>query len=204
MRKIFVIGQGLNYANWMEGEITYKIEDADLVVLTGGADIDPSRYGEKAHPRTYSSPERDHYEFEDLQTAVDLGKPVIGICRGAQLVCVFNKGRLVQDQPNPGTHMMMTKEGIELPTSSLHHQACYPYDLPEEDYQILAWTENMLARHQDGNGDEMNPPKEVEAIYFPKTRCLGIQGHPEMMDLKGESIKHFRNWLNNLISNKPI
>lgn len=54
-----------------------------------------------------------------------------------------------------------------------------------EDYELLAWTDGMLSYHLDGNGKEMNPNrkfKEAEIVYYPKTKALAIQGHPEIMN----------------------
>lgn len=90
-------------------------------------------------------------------------------------------GMLVQNQPNPGGHMMKTFDGKDLRVTSTHHQAMYPFNMDSEDYKILGWTEGMLEFHVGGNDEELNPPKECEIVYYPKTRCLAIQSHPESM-----------------------
>ena len=81
--------------------------------------------------------------------------------------------------------------------TSTHHQAAYPYNIPTEDYELIGWTENISRFHLGGNNEELNPGKEVEIIYYPKTNDLGIQGHPEMMPKTD-----IHNYLNELINIK--
>lgn len=197
-RKIYVIGSSRSYANWMEGILVDKMEAADLVVLTGGEDINPFLYGEEKHPTTYFNPNRDAKEVSEYYKAKALKIPVIGICRGLQLITALNGGKLVQDQSNPGTHEMFTFDNRVIVTTSAHHQAAFPFLLPKDDYKILGWTENLLNRHLGAKG-ELNPPVEVEMIYFPKTKSLGIQGHPEWLPKDHESIDYFRNLLNSFL-----
>lgn len=74
--------------------------------------------------------------------------------------------------------------------NSCHHQLCYPYDLSKDEYEVLAWTEGLSKRYLADVPEEKLFPKEValdeegiikepEMIWYPKTRCLGVQGHPE-------------------------
>lgn len=202
MRKIYIVGGGVGYANWMEGTIVDKMEDADLVVFTGGEDVHPDFYGHPRHPRTGANYPRDRYEMQQFDVATKLGKHIIGICRGSQLLCVANGGWLVQDQPNPKfVHPITTYDGKELLITSTHHQAAYPYNLPAENYQILGWTDGMLDHHENGMQGEMNPEKECEIVYYPKGKCLGIQGHPEMMEQTHPTIAYLRNLLNMFLLN---
>lgn len=97
---------------------------------------------------------------------------------------------------------MITFDGKELIVTSSHHQAAFPFNLPEKDYKILGWTNNLSSFHEDGNMKEMNPPVEVEAIYFPKTQCLGLQFHPEWQLNDTKTIEWCRNLLNSLINNQ--
>lgn len=203
-RKIFVVGPAKGYANWMQGELVDRMEDCDLVVFTGGEDVNPLFYDNPKHPTTFFNTKRDEIEIHAFNKAMLLSKHVIGICRGAQLLCVCNGGILVQDQPGAGyIHPIQTYDEQVIPITSTHHQAAYPFILQEDEYKVLAWGPK-LTYHKNGNDDEMSPAKECEIVYYPKTKCLGIQGHPEGMfsNPKYEStINYVQNLLDKFMAN---
>lgn len=183
-RKIFVVGGSNNYANWMEGELTGKMIEADLVVFTGGEDVSPSLYGESAHRYTHFNIHRDLREQKVFEQAVGLKKHIIGICRGSQFSCVMSGGKLVQHQQNPSfLHDIFTYDGRELEITSTHHQAQFPWNLPKDEFKLLGFSVGLSSFHEDGNQKELlgAADRECEIVYYPKTRALAIQGHPEMM-----------------------
>lgn len=187
--KVFVIGGDLNYANWIPNKkFVRTVEEADLVFWTGGEDVSPSLYGQKKHPKTYTNASRDTYEKSIYIKAQELGKVCLGVCRGSQfLTSMQPDGMLVQHQENPGMHYIKTFDGKNLKVSSTHHQAQYPFKMPKENYKILGWTENMLPFHEGGEKEELAPEKECEVVVYPKTKCLGIQLHPEHLDYNSET-----------------
>lgn len=196
MRNIYVVGNSKNYANWMEGELVGDMKTADLVVFTGGEDVHPDLYGETMHPATYANLDRDLFEKTEFEKARELNKPMIGICRGSQFLCVMSGGILVQHQPNPKyTHPINTYDGKELVITSTHHQAAYPFRLEEEDYRVLAWNKDDVTFRQGGDKSEMNPAYDCEIVHYPKTMCLGIQGHPESMQRSHDTITYLRDML---------
>lgn len=205
--KIFVVGSDVNYANWIPGEIVTNIADADLVLFTGGEDVDPSMYGESTNPRTYSNLRRDEKEKKIFDEAFRLGKYCLGICRGSQFLCVMSGGKLVQHQENPlYIHNISTYDDKIIPISSTHHQAQFPYNLPKNKFKMIAWTKGISKMHQDGDTDEMHLPlnKEAEIVFYKDTKCLGIQGHPEMIykDLKyKETISYLQTMLMKFMNN---
>src|SRR6476660_10264951 len=64
------------------------LEHLDGMVFTGGSDVNPAWHGEQPHPTTYTNPERDDAELMLLRAAIAAGLPVLGICRGMQLMVV--------------------------------------------------------------------------------------------------------------------
>jgi putative glutamine amidotransferase len=73
----------------------------DGLVISGGADVDPSRYDAPAHPRTANwRPDRDGWELALLDAASAVGLPVLGVCRGMQLMAVHAGGTLDQHTPD--------------------------------------------------------------------------------------------------------
>jgi len=77
------------------------IQGLDGLILTGGKDVDPARYGQEAHPTT-DVPRRDRDSFEDalLRAAIDANLPFLGICRGAQMLNVVLGGTIIQHLPD--------------------------------------------------------------------------------------------------------
>ena len=187
--KVFVVGGDIHYANWIKDlEITSNLEKAQIVLFTGGEDVDPSFYGCEKHWRTYSNPIRDKKEIEVFNKVRD-NQLVIGICRGSQFCCMVNGGLLVQDVHNHGlwgTHEI-TNGNEEYQITSTHHQMQYPYNLNKKDYDVLFWADGLSDGYYEG--DKINPKLIIEngepeiVLYHRenKPKCLAIQGHPEMM-----------------------
>lgn len=76
------------------------VDSIDALVLTGGPDVDPSRYGAEAHPSVYGvSPEADEFEFDLVRLAIERALPTLAICRGLQVLNVAYGGSLHQHLP---------------------------------------------------------------------------------------------------------
>ncbi|HKU66611.1 MAG TPA: gamma-glutamyl-gamma-aminobutyrate hydrolase family protein [Candidatus Baltobacteraceae bacterium] len=95
------LGVGVD-AVWLAGEgrapALGGLDDADAVVLTGGADVEPHRYGFQDPDRVcVTNPERDGIEWEILERLRRRPRPLLAICRGAQLLNVFHGGTLIPD-----------------------------------------------------------------------------------------------------------
>ena len=164
-----------------------NIEDADIIILPGGADINPEIYHKKAHPTTYFNRERDAREISDFNQVRE-DQVVLGICRGAQLLCALFGGILVQNcNHHCGSDHVITDGKNSYVISSIHHQMMYPYDMPKENYEILFRSKNRLSDVYEGDG--VNPriiieDGEPEIVLYHKPgmpKCLAVQGHPEMM-----------------------
>lgn len=149
----------------------------DALVIWGGEDISPSLYNEEpngAHAGKHLSA-RDVVEVSVCKAAIKKGIPIIGVCRGAQLVCALAGGKLYQHVTgHMGNHRIVTKDGVEYITSSIHHQMLDLRAMAKEEYDLIAWTKIKLSKEVE---DEIEP----EIVYFPKIKALAIQGHPEFM-----------------------
>ncbi len=77
------------------------LDRVDALILTGGSDVDPSLYGAAPHPETKGIwPERDRFELALAHAALERGMPVLGICRGMQILNLSLGGTLVQHLPD--------------------------------------------------------------------------------------------------------
>lgn len=162
-------------------EIVNNLSDADILCLSGGADIDPILYGETTMAGTWASPKRDEYEKACFDEAVARGLFVFGICRGGQLANVLNGGKLWQHFEGHGSRhpMVDLKTGREIITSSIHHQMFRP--TPEAE--IVATCNEAtfkVAEHDKWEAKSGTKDDDVEVCWYPKTRSLCIQGHPEV------------------------
>ena len=162
--------------------------NADIIIFPGGADIHPRLYGQNYGNATgYVDSSQDMNEVAVYKRFV--GKiPMFGICRGMQLLSALNGAFLVQDMHHPGRHDMFTDTGDVISTNSLHHQQVCLTKLPKSDYKLLGWTKCLSKYHTNGFGQDYKFSKnykEPEAVFFPKTKCLAVQFHPEMMTYAG-------------------
>lgn len=157
----------------------------DAVVIWGGSDISPAFYNEtpisNSGPKEPSS--RDIYEWEIIKTAHRLKLPMIGVCRGAQMMCAYAGGKLIQDVTghSSGRHSITTFDEKELSVTSIHHQMMWPYDI---EHELLAWTTEHLSSSYLPPNDfsivlKKKKRKEPEVVYFPSINAFAIQSHPE-------------------------
>ena len=104
-------------------------EDADVVIFTGGIDVNPALYGEDAHPSVTFDTRRDEADMVVYQQCIEQGIPMFGVCRGAQFLHVMNGGKLNQDVDNHnGDHGMWDPKDRRFidKISSVHHQMVIP------------------------------------------------------------------------------
>lgn len=163
-------------------------EPFDGLLLTGGGDVDPALYGEKPHPKCYGiSPVRDYCEWAALDAAQAAGVPVLGICRGSQLMAVHNGGKLNQHIGGhrgidhlvfgeSGSRFRRIIKGERAMFVSLHHQT------------VLRHGPGFRVAARDSRG-------HIEAIESRDGRCLGVQFHPEMDYHSNEPSRRIFDWL---------
>jgi putative glutamine amidotransferase len=183
--------------------IQQQIEMIDGLLLSGGYDVCPQKYGEEPKPGLEAiCPERDAYELELVQIAHRLKKPILGICRGLQLLNVAFGGTLYQDiglsfptalqhhsqaKPGEGTHTVTILPGTALQqilqestllTNSFHHQAV----------KNVASSLIVNAHSTDGVIEGI---ESAEDLFI-----LGVQWHPELMlEKRSQMLKLFHAFL---------
>lgn len=159
--------------------------DIDLVLYTGGEDVDPSLYGEKKGKYTSINKSRDVKERECFNFFAYTGVPSLGICRGNQFLTVMNGGKLIQHVEGHGRDHAIKIRGksMSLKMTSTHHQMVYPFNLEKDKYELIAYSEYFQSNtYLNGGNEEIELPREFlepEIVFYPGTKCLGIQGHPE-------------------------
>lgn len=195
---------GYNNAVWSGFENPQRY---DLLVLVGGVDVHPLTYGHCPEKGVKYDVRRDMTEFTAVGKAAEAGVPVLGICRGSQLLCIANDGNLIQDVKGHalrGYHMARgfnkQGEGVELMINSTHHQVADPN--PEEGV-VLLWGDcgsdhgNFNYR---GEKERVVRKREPEAVYYPRHRQLGIQYHPEWMEKDSDGRKVAMNLVEDLLT----
>lgn len=166
------------------------------VIFWGGEDICTSFYN--AQPAatwtvaTHEPSIRDQVERVIYEAAIAAGSKIIGICRGAQLVCALHGGSLLQHvngHANNRGHIIHTNEEKMQFSNSYHHQMMNPFKL---DHELVAWTHPRKDDFViDAAGNKAVPfEKEPEVVWFPKIKALCIQGHPEYVDEKHSFAKY--------------
>lgn len=184
------------------------VEMIDALLLTGGADLDPTLYGDRVlHAATYDVDElRDTFELSLTRLALERQLPLFCVCRGIQVLNVARGGTLYQDLPDQyggalqhrqqhagipmdmPAHRLQVAEtsllasvygSVEIDANSLHHQAVK--DLGS-DLTINACTEDGV----------------IEAVSYDRHPfALGIQWHPELMyERHPEHLAPFRSLVN--------
>lgn len=203
-KKIYVVGNATYYANFIKDhELVSDLKEADIVLFTGGEDVDPSLYGCEKHSTTYSNLERDLYE-KAIFEQVSEDQLVIGICRGSQFCCVMNGGILIQHCENHGirgTHSIYEPSTSRLyDITSTHHQMQYPFNVPYA--RILMYSHPR--RSSRYYGDKIDPyliEEEPEIVLYRtpnKPVCLAIQGHPEYMPSESPIVVRLNEFIDSL------
>src|SRR6267378_792141 len=166
------------------------IEKDDLILFAGGTDVDPEFYGEKLG--SYSGrPDHQRDAFERSVFELYPNNPKLGICRGSQFLNVMNGGKLAQDVTGHaihGTHPIDTVDGRRIQVTSTHHQMM----IPSPKGKLIAWASGQSLHYLDGDNKDVWGPRlgiddrgrnmEPEIVFYPNTKSLCIQGHPEYLD----------------------
>lgn len=159
------------------------LDRIDGIVFAGGSDVDPSLYGEKPHPTTNVKPERDAAEMLLLRAAVAADLPLLGICRGMQLMTVAYGGLLHQHLPDVlGHHNHRPVTGPKFGEHPVRFAA------GSRCQAILGDSVIVNSFHHQGLADpgRLTPtgwsPEDglIESVEDPeRSFAIGVQWHPE-------------------------
>lgn len=169
-------------------ENQHEINEVDGLVLTGGEDISPELYGDWADETVHVNPERDGVEYRYIEAACARAIPILGICRGIQVLNVYFGGTLVldlekyhnrihraiSDTEDRYHEINLSKESLLMTSvnrergrvNSSHHQAA----------DRIGSGLKVTARADDGTVEA------IEAAAASPTRIVAVQWHPERME----------------------
>jgi putative glutamine amidotransferase len=171
--------------------------DLDLLILPGGADVNPLRYDEVPSFHT-DKPDllKEYFDVHVLPDYIRHEVPVFGICRGIQTLAVHFGGKLIQDMdhetnkaenPYEGVHHIIVLGGnakTKFKVNSRHHQSVYRHTLDRTPINILA-THATRSHH-------------IEAINVSGYRVAAVQFHPEDLD-EEEGVKYAVSLINSIL-----
>lgn len=163
----------------------------DGLVLSGGDDVDPERYGAEPESSRGVDPDVDRFEIALVEAAREQGKPILAICRGLQLVNVALGGTLNQEVTAAGTpHEPIEKDSDPDEVNARRHTVVFePGSLMAQIYGGLEAKVNSL--HHQGIRDiapDLMVEGRTEDGQVEAARCsgdwwvVGVQWHPERMD----------------------
>jgi len=189
------------------GTAARVLDGVDGLVITGGADIDPAAYGHRHHPATdQPARDRDAWEFALLAEALDRHMPVLGICRGAQVINVALGGTLHQHLPDIGGLDGPGGEGGHRPGDAVFATSTVVISagsrlagLVGSGLEVQCYHHQAIDRLADGLVVSALSGGVIEAVEMPGADfVIGVQWHPEesLADLRlfGGLVEAARNY----------
>lgn len=170
-----------------------ELDEIGIAVLTGGEDVAPSQYGHRADGSTRPSKTRDIFEARLTSRLISKNIPILGICRGAQFLCVMAGGKLIQDVTNHTEmhrlkYVQDGKAVISDAVTSTHHQMQFPWTIADNNFQILAVADEARSDYYAFDGKQIKSAiaseeftMEPEVVWYPGINGLAVQYHPETM-----------------------
>lgn len=169
-----------------------RASDYDGILFAGGEDVDPSFYGEKKqHASVHDSRPRDEFEFSLLEGALDRRSPILGICRGVQMINVRFGGTLYQDMKQDAvpqlehrqtdlgktrqepTHSVLVTDA-DSSLGSIVQRTCRVNSLHHQAVKRLGRGLKVTARSEDGFVEAVESAEEYPFL-------VAVQWHPEEM-----------------------
>lgn len=160
------------------------LEGLDGLIITGGKDVDPARYGQEPHPTTDPPrPDRDEWEDALLTAAIDRELPFLGICRGLQLLNVSRGGSLIQHLPDVVGHTRYNAGGGTFTVNEIGIDAGTKLAELVPDEGIAVKSYHHQAIDEVGEGLVVTARSDdgvIQAVELPGVPFgVGVQWHPE-------------------------
>jgi gamma-glutamyl-gamma-aminobutyrate hydrolase PuuD len=176
----------------------------DCLVIWGGGDISPALYGKRRS--SYGGgglkpSHRDQIEWDMMLRAKELGCPIIGVCRGGQMLTALEGGHLIQhvDGHAGYGHTVSLPTGEIFKVNSIHHQMMVPPKNGSKFDMVAVATPRLSKEYHDVGDDgsdllvEMG--HEPEFIYYPEVKGFAIQWHPEGMHQNSEANRFLKEFM---------
>ncbi len=191
MKRVFLRGEEGKFQNYLsalaavglEGVMSMDLslaDDCDGLLLPGGADVDPARYGQENTASRGIEAERDKDEIYLIHRFMEMEKPILGICRGEQVLNIALGGTLIQDLPDEThNHIAETDTDRVHPVKTLHPVLERLYGA-----EFISNSSHHQAVDRLGEGLSVacvGSDGVVEGIVHENGRVLGVQFHPERM-----------------------
>ena len=165
----------------------------DGLLLSGGQDVAPKNYGEEPTPKLGDIfPERDDFEYALLKAALEAKKPILGICRGLQIINTYFNGSLYQDLSYIGTEVLKHNQ-VNSPSMVTHSvtldKSSKLFDIfGEEKIRVNSFHHQAVKKVGDGLAISAKAPdgviEAIEKTDYPF--LVAVQWHPEMLHLTVE------------------
>jgi len=167
------------------------LADVDGVLLPGGVDPHPSRFGEEVHPSTTIDEELDALEYEVVAAALERDLPILGICRGGQIVNIALGGDIIQHlEPGPVPHKQHEPLDIETHELRLEPDSILARLYATHLMHVNSWHHQAIGRVADGLrvvGRSEDGVVEAVESSDPRKWIVGVQYHPEQLRSGGHA-----------------
>ncbi|ABM07635.1 MULTISPECIES: gamma-glutamyl-gamma-aminobutyrate hydrolase family protein [Micrococcaceae] len=189
------------------GRLATEMQTLDGVLLPGGGDINPRLYGQDPDASLYDvNPEQDHLDMDVARATIDAGLPLLGVCRGHQLLNVLYGGTLIQDMaPSAVNHNGLDPHDPEASEWAWHNvlltagsKTAGLYGSPEgSTIKIASGHHQAVSRVGEGLlVTAVADDGTVEALEDPSRWVVSVQWHPEASQLPdAERLLPFQNFV---------
>ncbi len=172
------------------------LTQGDVLVVWGGQDIPPEYYGRSRSWLSGASMRpnhRDQVEWSMMHRAKELNIPIIGVCRGAQMLCALAGGYLMQHVTHHAgpDHTIVTPTGEQFWVNSLHHQMMVPANTTHEILGEVAPNALRSGIYVDED-QPVEHKQEPELVWFNDVNGLAIQWHPEIQQPQVPSTQYIK------------